>query len=52
MKSAAFIVAIFVVGFMCGVVAFGLFAIAASEPLSPAAKNPTFYRSACYRSMT
>lgn len=52
MKRAALFVAIFVFGFMCGIAAFGMFAMAMSDPLTPPLKKPTSYQSACYRSMT
>ena len=52
MKTAAIAAGIFVFGFMCGIVAFGLFAMAMFQPMTPTLKKPTSYQSACYRSMT
>jgi len=52
MKRAAVAVGIFVFGFMCGVVALGLFCLVMNEPVTPVLKKPTSYQSACYRSMT
>lgn len=51
MKAAAIAAGIFGFGFMCGIVAFGLFAMAMSQPTTPTIKKPVSFQSACYRGM-
>ncbi|MFJ3316151.1 hypothetical protein ACIPLR_12385 [Herbaspirillum huttiense] len=47
-----FYAGIFLFGFTCGVLAFGLFAMAMADPVTQGIKKPTSYQSACYRNMT